>query len=265
MTARFPGARLVLAAAMAALPWSAPAGEGVFASRIYRPDPISSEAPEWISSAPVEVEVRTADGLRLRGMYWAPTRPDAELLVFFHGNGGNRITAAKMAEPLARDGRGVLVASYRGYGDHPGTPSEGGLFADGRAFLASARELSPQSPIVLFGYSLGAAVALELAATEQVRGVVTLGAFSSLADVAPRLVSRMLKGAYDNRAAIARVDEPVLILHGTADEIVPFAQAQRLKEAAPRARLLQLNGAPHRFDLTELASTVWSNVAQMPE
>lgn len=241
------------------------AGEALFASRIYRPDPLPTGVVAWHGAPPVEVEVETADGLTLRGYYWAPSIPGAELIVFFHGNAGNRTSAAQMAEPLAREGKGLLVASYRGFGDNPGTPTEEGLFADGQAFLAKAHSMAPASPIVLFGYSLGGAVALELAASEKVKGVVTLGAFSALRDVAPRVVGGLLKGIYDNAATIKRVEEPILLLHGSADEVVPYAQAKVLQAAAPRARLLRVEGAPHRIALDELAPTVWSNIAQMPD
>lgn len=241
------------------------AGEALFASRIYYPEPMPQGPIAWTGPTPVEVSVRTADGLTLRGFWWAPAMPEAGVIVFFHGNAGNRATAARMAEPLARDGKGLLVASYRGYGDHAGTPSQDGLFKDGAAFLAKARALAPEAPIVLFGYSLGGAVALELGARENVRGVVTLGAFASLRQLAPRLVAGLLEGVYDNQSAIRRVDEPVLVLHGTADEVVPFEQARALQAAAPRARLLRLEGSAHRIGLETLAAMVWANIAQMPD
>ena len=266
MAARLPtAARLAPALFLLFASTAAVAGEGPFASRIYRPDPLPSVAPAWTSPAPVDVAVETSDGLALHGYYWAPTRPDANLVVFFHGNGGNRVTAAQMAEPLRRDGSGLLVASYRGYGDNPGRPSQEGLFRDGAAFLAKARALAPGRPIVLFGYSLGGAVALQLAADEKVRGVVTLGAFASLRDVAPVLARGLLTGIYDNRTTIGRVDEPVLLLHGTADEVLPIEQAQVLQAAARRARLLRLDGAAHHVSFVELAPIVAENIAQMPE
>ncbi len=233
--------------------------------RIYFPEPMPAAIGPWAERAPQEVAVTTADGLKLRGYYWPPSAPEGDLIVFFHGNAGNRHEAARMAEPLARNGGGVLVASYRGYGDNPGAPSETGLLADGAAFLKLARELSPQSRVYLFGYSLGAAVALEMAAREEVAGVITLGAFARLADLAPAFARGLIPDRYDNRAAIARVSEPVLLIHGTADEVVPVAAVKVLREAAAGpVRVLWLRGAPHNVAFDDLAPMIRDNIRQMP-
>lgn len=231
--------------------------------RIYLPEPLP-EARSWSGTEPQDVSVTTDDAVLLRGYYWPPAASDGEVILFFHGQSGNRYAAAQMAAPLAKDG-GVLVASYRGYGDNAGSPTEAGLVADGRAFLKLARALAPSSRIYIFGYSLGAAVALRTAANENVAGVITLGAFTSLPDVAPRYARGVLPDRFDNRAAIARVTAPILILHGTADEVVPFASAGELRAAAPHgARLLRIEGAPHYPDLEQLAPVIWENVRQMP-
>ena len=127
-------------------------------SRIYRPEPMPATVA-WSGRAPEEVATTTADGLRLRGYYWPPQAAGGPLILFFHGQSGNRYTAARRAAPLAARG-GLLIASYRGYGDNPGKPSQDGLYADARAFLALARNLAPGSPIYPMGFSLGGAPAL---------------------------------------------------------------------------------------------------------
>jgi fermentation-respiration switch protein FrsA (DUF1100 family) len=218
----------------------------------------------WSGRAPEEVAATTADGLMLRGYYWPPQTMGGDLILFFHGQSGNRYTAARTAAPLAAGG-GLLVASYRGYGDNPGTPDEDGLYADARAFLSLARILAPKSRIYLFGFSLGAAPALRTAADEEVAGVITLGAFTALADVAPPVVRHLLPDRFDNRASIARVTEPILLMHALADEVVPFSQAETLRALAPqRARLLRLEGGGHAADLETLAAVVWDNIHRMP-
>jgi fermentation-respiration switch protein FrsA (DUF1100 family) len=232
-------------------------------SRIYLPEPMPARVT-WIGKAPREVTTATADGLRLRGYYWPPQSEGGDLIVYFHGQSGNRYTAARMAAPLAAAG-GLLIASYRGYGDNPGKPDEAGLYADARAFLALARTLAPTSRIYLFGFSLGGAPALHTAAEEEVAGVITLGAFAALADVAPPISRSLLPDRFDNRASIARVAEPILLLHGSADEVVPFAQAEALRASAPHgARLLRLEGSGHAADFETLSPTVWENIRQMP-
>lgn len=232
-------------------------------SRIYLPEPMPATV-SWSGPAPSEVTATTADGLKLRGYYWPVQSPGGDLIVFFHGNSGNRYTAARMAAPLAAGG-GLLVASYRGYGDNPGKPNEAGLYADARAFLSLARELAPNSRIYLVGFSLGAAPALHIAAEEEVAGVVIIGAFAALRDVAPPMSRGILPDRFDNRASIARVAEPILILHAPADEVVPFAQAYALRDRAPHGvRLLRLEGAGHGVDFDFLAPGIWENIRQMP-
>ena len=232
--------------------------------RTYQPQPMPAAIAAWENGAPHEVSTTTSDGLTLRGYYWPPRMTGGDVVLFFPGNSGN-YTAARMVRPLATAGDGLLVASYRGYGDNPGAPSEAGLLFDGVAFLGLARELHPSSPIYLFGYPLGGAVALETAAREEVAGVITLGAFTALADVAPPAARGSLSDRFDNRAAIARVEEPILLLHGRPDETVPFVNAQALREASgARARLLRLTGAPHRIDFSALAPIVRENIDQMP-
>jgi uncharacterized protein len=231
-------------------------------SRIYRPEPMPASVA-WSGRAPDEVTATTADRLKLRGYYWPPRSPGDDLILFFHGQSGNRYTAARLAAPLAAGG-GLLVASYRGYGDNPGEPDEAGLYADAGAFLSLARTLAPNSRVILFGFSLGAAPALHLAAEEEVAGVVTLGAFAGLKDVAPPIARGVLRDRFDNRAAIARVAEPILLLHAPADEVVPFAQAKVLQALAQRVRLLRLEGTGHAVDFDTLSPVVWENIRLMP-
>jgi fermentation-respiration switch protein FrsA (DUF1100 family) len=225
-------------------------------SRINLPEPMPATI-SWSGPAPSEVTTTTADGLAR-----AISRRGSDC--FFHGQSGNRYRAARMAAPLAAGG-GLLVASYRGYGDNPGEPNEAGIYADARAFLSLARELAPDSRIYLVGFSLGAAPALHTAAEEEVAGVVIIGAFAALKDVAPPMARGILPDRFDNRAAIVRVAEPILILHAPADEVVPFAQAQALRDLArERVRLLRLERFGHGVDFDILSTVVWENIRLMP-
>ncbi len=198
------------------------------------------------------------DGIDLHGLYWPPSKGVAELVVFFSGNSDDVYGAAQMAEPLRNAGHGVLVASYRGFGENAGRPSEKGLMLDGAAFVRRARELAPGAKLYLFGYSLGASVALRMAVDSHPAAVITLGAFTRLSSLAPAIAVPILPDKFDNIAAIGRVKAPILIIHGMVDEVVPFEQADRLKRSAlgPVYMLPVVDGT-HRINLASIAPTIW--------
>ncbi|KLE34229.1 alpha/beta hydrolase [Aurantiacibacter luteus] len=232
---------------------------GAMRDRIYQPVPLAETPVIFDGEAPAPVTATTADGLALQGHYWAPAPGNDTLVVYFHGNGYNQLVGAARAEPLRSGGHGVLVASYRGYGGNPGSPSEAGLMADAEAWLAEARQLAPGKRIYLFGHSLGGAMALEMAARHDVAGVATLGTFARLADQAPAIARGALPDRYDNVAAITRVEEPVLLIHGSADATVAYAAAEELERASGgRALLVRLPGAGHQVDLARLADRIWA-------
>ncbi len=239
----------------------------VVRSYIYLPDPLPVSA-QWLGEAPREVSVTTADGLSLKGYYYPPRESGKRLIVFFHGNGGNRYTAARYAAPLAEQGDGLLIADYRGYGGNPGTPSETGLRADAAAFIAYGRTLQPGAPVYLFGHSLGGGVALDAATREEIAGVVTLGTFTSLTAMAPTYARAVMPDRFDNLKAVTQIKVPLLLIHGTADDIIPFSEGEALNTAAiaakVRVRFITLTGSDHHPDFAKLAPVALGQMAQMP-
>ncbi len=131
-----------------------------------------------------EAAITTADGLALLAWYHRPPK-DAPLVVLFHGNGGTIEIRAAKAKTYISAGFGVLLLEYRGYGGNPGSPSEAGLYADGRAALAfaAAQGIAPDH-VVLLGESLGTGVAVQMAVEQRVAALVLEAPYSSVADVA---------------------------------------------------------------------------------
>jgi fermentation-respiration switch protein FrsA (DUF1100 family) len=195
-------------------------------------DPLAVGLPEMRS-----VALHTDDGLTLTAWY-APARGQAATLLYLHGNGGHIGHRAAKVRPYLDGGFGVLLLSYRGYGSNPGSPTEEGLYADGRAALAFlAREGVPLDKTALYGESLGSGVAVELAARMPVAALILEAPFSSIAEVAqhhyPFLPARLLvRDRYDSVAKIGRVTAPILVLHGERDRIVPPRFGRALFEAA---------------------------------
>jgi uncharacterized protein len=225
---------------------------------IYFPDRQVPD-PRALGLADVEeARFSAEDGVRLHGWY-APARTAAgatprDLAVLVsHGNAGNVLHRAYLLGHLATAGLHVLVYDYRGYGASDDVaPSEPGLYADGRAALAWLRERTglPASRIVLYGESLGAAVAVELAASAPY-ALVLEAPFTSLSDVAaihyPWLpTSLLLSDRYDSADKIGARMAPLLVVHGARDGIVPVAQGRTLSErAGGPATLVVVEGAGH--------------------
>tara|TARA_B100001179_G_scaffold232627_1_gene226334 strand:- start:4875 stop:5684 length:810 start_codon:yes stop_codon:yes gene_type:complete len=251
--------RLATTFTVCALCLSAPASAGPISDRVYQPVSLADTEVEFRGDAPRAISVTTEDGLALDGAYWPPDEGVDQVVVVFHGNTYNHLVSAYRAEPLRVGGRGVLIASYRGYGDNPGKPSEEGLFMDAEAWLAKARELGPESRIYLFGFSLGGAVAIEMAARQEVTGVATLGAFTNLRDMVPRIARAFVTERYDNLSRIEAVEEPLLLMHGTEDDVVdPEAVASLEAAGGPNVVRINIKGGGHWVPLDGLADRIWA-------
>lgn len=196
-----------------------------------------------------EIWLLTADGVKLHGWY-LPVPGARQVVLFLHGNAGNISHRRESLEIFHRLGLNVLIFDYRGYGNSEGRPSERGLYRDADAawrWLVESRGFVG-SEIVLFGRSLGGVVAAQLASRVRPRKLIVESAFSSARDVARELfplLSRLvlLRFEFDATSWIAQVRCPVLVIHSTEDEIIPFTLGEKLYQAAnPPKRLLRLHG-----------------------
>ncbi len=201
-----------------------------------------------------EVTLELPDGKR--AIAWARPHSDAAgpAVVFFHGNGENLETVRMSGtfEQLAALGAHVLAVDYPGYGRSTGEPSEASLTAAGEAGLEWIARRHPDSKKVVLGWSLGAAVAIRTAANRpsEVDGLVLMSAWSDLASLAAThypswLVGLGLKDRYDSVTAAADVRAPVLMIHGSVDQIIPLAQGRQLHEALLASRFVEVPGAGH--------------------
>ncbi len=182
---------------------------------------------------------------------WFIPSPGAQrTLLFLHGNAGNISHRGESIKIFHRLGLNVLIIDYRGYGLSSGEPSERGLFRDARAawdYLVSERQIAP-ADILIFGRSLGGAVAVDLAAQVPAGGLILESTFSSARDVGAHLMpllSRVvwLRMPFDSLAKIGAVSAPLLVLHSSDDDVVPYALGRRLFDAAPEPkRFVELQG-----------------------
>ena len=217
---------------------------------IFQPSPGIDIRPEQLGLEGEEVFLSTEDGVRIHA-FQLPSPGATRAILFLHGNAGNASHRLPNAAELVRLGAHVLLLDYRGYGLSEGTPSEAGVFADARAGLAHLLEERgiPERRIVLFGRSLGGAVAVDLAQDRNLAGVILESTFTSAADVARAAfgpLGGLVRGSFESDAKIARVRAPLLFFHGDRDEIIPFELGRRLYERAPEPKSFEtLRGAGH--------------------
>jgi fermentation-respiration switch protein FrsA (DUF1100 family) len=199
-----------------------------------------------------DLRFSAADGAQLHG--WLVPGAGESSLLWFHGNAGNVGDRVPLLKELHQQlAVSILILEYRGYGASEGRPSEGGLYLDAEAALGAltARMGVEAGSIVLFGQSLGAAVAVELARRRPPLGLILESAFTSVAEMArhhyPWLpVGGLLRTRFDSLSKISAVQAPLLVIHGDRDEIAPLDMGKALFAAAPgRKRLLVLRGAGH--------------------
>ncbi|TNE31170.1 MAG: alpha/beta hydrolase [Alphaproteobacteria bacterium] len=201
-----------------------------------------------------KVSLTTKDGLSLEAFYMPAQTEEAGTIVLFHGNAGNAGHRIAKGAVYHLFGVGVLLAEYRGYGDNSGTPTEQGLYTDGRAamdFLTKKLNLPPEK-IAIYGESLGSGIAVQMATEYDAAALVLETPFSSTAAVASAIypfipAKLLLKDRYDNIAKISHIKPmPVLIVHGTEDGVVPFTEGQKLFEAAVKPKkIVTIEGGNH--------------------
>ncbi len=217
--------------------------------------PASWQDRDWarISGLPLEdVWFQSAGGTKLFGWYVEASATSAVLL-WCHGNAGNIINRLENLRELYRNGLSVFLFDYRGYGRSQGRPSEQGLYEDALgayAYLTRTRHIRPER-LILFGRSLGAAVAGEVATQEPASGLIPESCFPSIESVAKfhygGLPVHLLLGAeYRLIDRLPQLSLPKLFVHGDQDDIVPLELGKQVFEAAlPPKSFYVVRGADH--------------------
>ena len=182
--------------------------------------------------------------------WFVPAENPRGVVLFSHGNAGNIANRLESIGLLRELGLSVFVYDYGGYGESSGKPSEARCYADARAayrYLTEERGIDPKQ-IVLFGRSLGGAVAIDLATEVPAAAVVAESCFLSIDDMAretyPFLpLGPLLRHHFANKDKIGSIDAPILVVHSPDDEIVPYAHGRELFERAKEPKtFLEIRG-----------------------
>jgi hypothetical protein len=203
-------------------------------------------------AAPIETVFFTADdGVAISGFY-IPRKGVTRSILFLHGNAGNASHRLADAVGLWSLDANVLLLDYRGYGLSKGRPSEQGVYLDGNAglkYLTKTIDV-PEENIVIFGRSLGTAVALDIAQNRALAGLILVSPLSSGKEVARAsglgLFSPFIGNPFDSINKIDNIRSPVVIFHGDQDRVLPFHMGKSLFERAKvRKTFHMVSGAGH--------------------
>ena len=222
-------------------------------SFIFHPSAEIVQTPRQAGLQFQDLYFTTADGVRLNG-WFIPHRDARATLVWFHGNAGNishRVENIKLLHDKVKIN--IFIFDYRGYGRSAGSVSEEGTYRDGAAALDYvSQQLGVEAKnLIIFGRSLGAAVAAEMALRFACRGLILETPFTSIRDMAqtvfPALpIGALLQTRFDVLEKVAKVKVPLLVLHGDRDDLVPYEHGKKVFAAARAPKeFYTINGAKH--------------------
>ncbi|MES1243415.1 MAG: alpha/beta fold hydrolase [Acidobacteriota bacterium] len=231
----------VLLFALVAVVLTARISDRLSRALVFKPSRRDLGSPADLRLPFEDLEIPCAGGGKVHG-WWIPRKAgageDAPVILFLHGRRGNLGAQLPMLRFLHSLGADLLAFDYPGYGRSPGEPSEAGCLAAAEAAWNLLRARRPDSRVVLYGRSLGCALAAFLASREPCAGLVFHGGFTSVPDLAadlhPRLPVRpFCRVRLDALGWIAGCRSPLLVLHGRQDRFIPIAHALRVYERAP--------------------------------
>jgi uncharacterized protein len=248
-----PMARLKRVLALALALYLAAAGFMTLFQRsfLYHPAPSWQEPSEHGLPQAQAISLAAQDGTGLRGWWIAPKHDSAPIYLYFHGNADGLSKRAKRFGLMSQEGAGILALSYRGYGGSGGKPREDFLHQDALSAYAFLAKAYDPGRIVIFGESLGTGVALNLARQKPAKAIVLDSPYLSVLARAqasyPWLpVAHLLTDTFRSDLWISEIKTPILILHGTADDLIPPSDSEKLAARAPKitTRILYKD-APH--------------------
>lgn len=240
-------------------------------AQLFEPErnPVKSWKPEDYGiprERAEELWFETDDGEILYGWYCRSEKPIASAL-YCHGNTGNLSNTAHVMPHLLDAGINVLLFDYRGFGRSSGSPSLSGIIDDGVTAARLHEQLRPKNlPSILYGYSLGGAIAAQVIRRHPFDGLILQSTFTSLPDIArvtfPRVPLHLVSGRlFDTLEVVRKLTVPVLVIHGASDEVCPSWMAQQLHDSctASSKKLILVEGGLHKdlFERPDAQNLVW--------
>jgi len=233
---------------------------------IYYPAKEIKLYPSAVNLKFKDVYFTTSDNLKINAWY-IPYDKAKFTLLFCHGNAGNIMDRLDKIQVLHNIGLNIFIFDYRGFGKSQGRPVEDGIYLDAQTaydYLINSLKINP-AEIILYGESLGSAVAIDLARAKPVGGLIVEGGFSSGKDMAakiyPFLPRFVFSDVFNSLAKIKEIHAPVLFIHGRNDEIVPLKLAYKLYHQANHPKeFVELSG-DHNASFFDSLQKVTSSIS----
>lgn len=229
---------------------------------LFHPTPYPGLPTEYKLNDFSEVKIKTEDGAEISGWFKKADKP-GKVILLFYGNADSLNNYADFFRKLADAGYTVLGLNYRGYGGMKGKPTEQGLYEDGRAAVKFLSQYDEEKNIIFVGRSLGSGVAVEMASKHKLKGLVLISPYTSIVNIAGEIywylpVKYVSRYKFSSIDKIASVKEPILIIHGDQDRLIPISHAERLLNTAnARKELKVYKGSDHNdLDMNRMASDI---------
>ena len=216
---------------------------------LYHPK-INNYDDHKLTSVVEKITIKTKDNIELLSWYYN-NNINKKTILFLHGNAGSLENRIEKLNHFANMKVNFLIVAWRGFSGNKGKPTESGLYEDARSAIEWLRSKGIiEKNIIIYGESLGTAVAIEVAQNKKFAGIILEAPFTSMIDAGkdkyPFLPVRwLLKDTYESDKKIKNINSPILIMHGKVDNIVPFSMGKKMYELA---------NEPKNFYISEYAN-----------
>jgi fermentation-respiration switch protein FrsA (DUF1100 family) len=229
----------------------------------FHPDNKNVLPLDQIPSNVKEIFIETEDKIKIQS-YFIPHPASDKILIYFHGNAGNICHRLPDLLQISSFGINVLGAGYRGYGKSEGKPSEKGIYLDGKAALnySTQRLGFPLNNVIILGRSIGTTVAINTSQYLNIGGLILVTPLTSGKNHAKAsglgFVSSLAGNSFNNIEKIVNVSCPVLIIHGTHDNVIPFKMGKQIfNKSKTEKQFVKIEGADHNNLSTDYKERYW--------
>lgn len=232
----------------------------------FHPDKVHLIPTEELPPGVEELTIRTKDGVLLTSLY-LPSPNSNKILIYFQGNAGNIYHRISALHQLHQLGINVIGVGYRGYGKSEGAPSEEGIYLDGESMFQYVTDHMgfSEENIIVFGRSVGTAVAIHTVLNKKLDGIILVSPLTSGRAQAKAMglgsISSLAGDSFNNIEKIERIVSPLLVIHGTEDEVIPYSMGKELFDKANvEKEFVRIAGAGHNDLQDRFAKAYWSPI-----